>query len=489
MSRFALSVSAALLFGCGPWDSCAVGGSDAGVLDGGVPDASVPTELYVVADAGSNDNDCLAWDAGCATIEGALQKFPADFTFQATVHVSEGQHIGAVVAGKRVLPASDGSSRFLRIKGQLSPYVPTSGTGAGTLTGFTAANWPAALATFTDSTQAWVPGELVGRLIEITSGVGVSSTSTYVIESNTATSINAIAFQGAAAGAVGSGYAIRDWATRVVIPVPADVNGPYGVSNWSAAGFRIDGNLADGNNGTGLMFEGLSVSVPSAFGFHISGGTTRVSLRWVKVEGGTSSVVVDSGAGVVVTDSYLKPTPLNVGLLTHGTNRTANGWAITRSLVEGGNIGVDGSAIGTVSTCVLKGQVTAAISAGTAIQIVNTRIQGGARGLFISNSSSGGGVGQIGVRGVDISGTTVAGVYFGSSLATADLGVLTGTGNALGIYATEGAKVNCTASCTITGTVADFQVDGVNYSQATLRTNSPRVVPLVASPFGSCVYE
>jgi hypothetical protein len=65
------------------------------------------------------------------------------------------------------------------------------------------------------------------------------------------------------------------------------------------------------------------------------------------------------------------------------------------------------------------------------------------------------------------------------------LGGFTGSGLTTGISVAKGAKCNVTSDCSSLG-VTEISLDGVAYTLAAMRANSPK---LVTNTYGSLVYE
>ncbi len=66
--------------------------------------------------------------------------------------------------------------------------------------------------------------------------------------------------------------------------------------------------------------------------------------------------------------------------------------------------------------------------------------------------------------------------------------VVSGSGNTLVFSATQGAKIRCPATFTVTGTT-EISVDGVASTLAAMRALTPKVFPAVPNAYGSYVYE
>lgn len=451
------------------------------------------TEFFVEADGGSDTNDCSA-SAPCLTIQRAADQIPEDVTGGYRVKVGRGSYAGLVLAGKDVQPGRAGSASFIDFEGTLISPDLTTGTASGTITSFTAAS--GGIATVMDSSQNWATNALKGMLFEFVSGPGSSATARFVIQSNTADTVKIAAFASTSATAGSTTYAIKDHGTFIDTPVTGDTGAPFNLSPWGAAGIKVSVTApAPGPNP--IVFEKMAVRVSGATHFSLF-GPNRVMLLWVKlVDGG-------SGAGYGV-ENFNDGTTCHhcfCSVGTFGSCVTSSAFSgsgrslhVSRSVLEGGSVTVTAAGGNLIQSSYFGANSGAACLVAGAqgipsqVQVTASTFDGCTRALYVSNSSGGGGIGQFGVQSSVVKNSTVAGVFFASQLATADLLGLSGTGNAIGIWVSEGGHANCTTGCTITGTTADFQVDGVNYSQATLRSNSPKVVPQTASPYGSAIYE
>lgn len=411
-------------------------------------------ELYVATD-GNDLNECTQV-APCATLQRAHDVLPDVIDDGYTVHIAAGTYVGVVMT-KTIRPSRDGSASFLNFEGTLLTLA------SGTVTSFTPAG-AGALAVVSDTAQSWTPDEHKGRLFE-------AGGTWYVIQSNTSNAI-LVAMFSATRVLPGASYAIVDRAT-VLTDLPADTGGPLGYTAWPSGAIKID-SAASSPGPNPIVFQKLVA------GQIWARGPNRLMLAWVKFD--TLNNLNDG-----TTCHHCYGHSISSGSYA-GSGESLH---ISRSVFEGGTISAATANLiqssyfsgGNPACFILGNQGTAAQA-----QIVSTMFDACARGIYVSNSSGAGGVGQVGVSTSTIRNSTVAGVYFASPLASADLKSITGSGNAVGVWLSEGGHANCPAACTITGT-ADFKIDYVDYTQAQLRANTPRVLPYAPSPYGSVLYE
>lgn len=451
--------------------------------------------LYVDS-TGNDANACTATGtSACLTIQGAFDKIPANERHPVTVSIGAGNFAGAVLAGKTVQPARGGQANYIDVVGTLATETglaaSTDGGVAqtsGTLTAFTAAS-TSIPALFTDSTAGWATDDLKGRLIEITSGTGVTATSIYVIVSNTANTLSAQTLTTATAAA-GSGYAIRKWGTVITTAVTVDTGNPWGLVNYSAAGLRVSGVLADGAQGNGLVIEKLAFNIAATRAIEID-TAGRAYLRWVKVDDTSAAPAIWlRGAGAQFVQSYAKSSGSGTSLIAGNGTTTAVGWTVSQSFIDGGATGVSAGSSGTISSSLITNQTTAAISLGTGnggtLQMTNSKVTGAAAGLAILTSTAGGGYASFGITNSDFSSNTTAFSLLGRGVLGV-LGTVTGSANTTAVNLSKGGSLQVGSGTTLTGT-SEIVLDGAAAQTfAAMRAATPK--HLKDSNYFTVIYE
>lgn len=447
---------------------------------------------YYVETTGNDANACTDVSAPCLTIDGALGKIPKEIAHPTNVQVGLGNFGAFTMTGFRIRSPSSttGTANYLAVTGTLTTPTLAQGPTSGTLTAATAASG-ATFATYTDGAANWAVNALQGYLLEIISGTGSTVQPTAgIIVANTATVITALG----PTAANGSGYAIRDWGSFVTTPATATSNGPPGASTSTEFTYcaRIQNNTGAANNPliyvTRMGFKPTCTSVLNVR------GSNRVSLTTIKTDdtGGSAQfgLSANDGSGVTISGYYCIAQTTGVCFGNTSTNIQSTGVGITRSWFRGGNSSVTLAGPATLTTSYFTGANFCNLclggqSAGASVQIVGIRIDGGARGLYLNNSSAGGAMGNWGCTSADISNTTVAGITMATHLTTGNINTVSGTGNLVGIALSEGAHLNIKSGVTITGTT-ELTLDGNAYTLAGMRANTPRSI---MTPIGTCAYE
>lgn len=258
------------------------GGTFGLYLDGGFGSSTAlfasQSDLTIYVDQGGSDShDCSNADAGaaCLTIQSTLNRMPKSMRHREKVSVACGNYTGFNVAGFIQDNSTQSTTGGLLIEGTLAASTtlasgPVSGTASSGTSGSVVAA-PITRGTLTDSTANWTVDDLRGRFISRTGGTGATTAVTYIISSNTATTITIVGTWTAPNAT--STYTIKD-ACSIINTCIASL--PTSTTNGSGSAQAIN---FESNSDYGLTSaSGITIS-----NFGITCGTVNLS----------------SGAGVV----------------------------------------------------------------------------------------------------------------------------------------------------------------------------------------------
>lgn len=463
------------------WTALPSGGSSGAAATTG------PVTLYVDPN-GSDAFDCSAADAGCATIQGALDKLPRELRHVATVNVAAGaSYTGAQISGfYRGKVADPANGAYLKVVGAAyANSTVATGTATGTLTSVTAPTTsPIVWGTLNDTGQSWTVNDLRGKLLVITSGAGVGGV--YPIISNTATAVTVPASSFTAT--TGSGYAIQDASSVVATAIALPATG-LGAQTASYAGFLVDSPGLAGQNGAGIYFDRLKVT--TARGIVVNGGGGDIVLNGSQVTASTNAVSLlsrGSNANVIIQNSYVShsgsSSAFNFGAFPNGakslsTSQTAfrGGGTGTGVFIGSGWVGlntthIENFAKSVVQASQFEGQVTwsridcNSVGSSEGLVVGSTYVSGGSGALRAQ--------GRMALGGVDISNCTTAIRCEGSVAMRGPVAsIISGTGNTTGTLVQLGGNVMFASTTTLTGTT-EISLEGTATTLAALRALSPK---------------
>lgn len=416
------------------------------------------------------------------TVQAAVNYVPRHVRHTVTVTAKAGNYGGFEVSGFIVRPGGS-----LTVQGTLAAPTLTTGTTTGTLTAFSASSGTTK-AVFTDSGQAWTVNELKGKLIKM-SGTGSNVRSTFVILSNTDTTITAV---GIITGfTTSSTYEILEQKSVINTPAAAIVNAQTALSNYAATGVLVAGCVSDGNQLTDIMIQGFAFTFGSS-GVGVSlDSSVSAFVRWNKFTTNVSTgIQLNSRACVAAYGNYYASQSLTGVNLLNALKVT-----VADSFFEAGLRGVTTSNVTTMtlSSNHFSAQTTYSIGSGTGAlgtsQLVGNTIDGSATGIsFIASVSNGSPSVALSSTSMKIDNCTTAAVDLAGPKSNAFFSVVVGTGNAIGMRLRWGAKVGVTSATTLTGTI-EVEVDGTESDLAEMRALTPKAYPEVASPFGTGFFE
>jgi hypothetical protein len=177
---------------------------------------------YYVDPAGNNSNDCMSAATPCASVQSVLNRLPFNIRHIVVINVASGTYNQNI----SFPPFVYSSAGRVDIIGTLVQASVTTGSPTGAVTAGsnlpTAANGPALIV---DSSQSWTPDDLVGKFVEITSGVAAGNIC--AIGKNTATTLwTTCIWPGALMPSPGDSYVIRE--AGAVFNGQIAVRGQYG---------------------------------------------------------------------------------------------------------------------------------------------------------------------------------------------------------------------------------------------------------------------
>lgn len=297
---------------------------------------SAPLVLFVNGAWGSDANACTgSGDAGCATIQGAINKLPLVIHDPVTISVApyDAGYKGFILGGNLMMPPGDGGTATLHIYGeQLVTASGLTGSTVGTSDGGTnSAGIGTWCALSTDGTLS--ASQLKGYLLELTGGPGAGTVRP--IYDNDTTSI-LLTGNCSAVPTSATTYAVRDpvlVTTAVTIPSTLDAGS-------STTGFELVGSWAPiRSNAIQMRVTNVGSVVASSTGASVLGpgrvafqnsrlvGTSGLAVgdnAWLNFTnvaaigtagGGVAVQISNGGPGVMgLTTSYLRGTSAGASL-------------------------------------------------------------------------------------------------------------------------------------------------------------------------------
>lgn len=445
--------------------------------------------LFVDGALGNDGNSCQGTGTdACATIQAAVDRTPDLIAGAVNITVATGNYAGFVLAGKRIVPPKTASANYLQIRGTLQNATLATGSASGTVTAFTASSG-ATQAIVTDATQTWTINDLRGKLIEMLTGTGSGVDQLYVIVANTATTVTVA---GAGTSGAGTTYAIRDWGTVINTAVPANTGNPLGFANYGAQGIRIESMQSSGNFASGFTITRMSVAMTGTQ-IYVGVYARMLFLIMKLTDNGVASgsgIQTDVGSQVSFRTGYCKQHASGSCIFMYNVNRASQGLQIQQSLFDGGGSTLQLTGVAAISSSQIMNFGFAALTVGgqgggCSLQLSSNRIDTGARGIYVANTTAGGGFGQIGLSNVDISNCTTGAIVLDASAAMISAASTSGSGSAVAYLLTQGAHAKIASTAAMTGTV-EISLDGTGYSLAAMRALTPK---LIATPYGTAAYE
>lgn len=466
--------------------------------------ATTANTTYYVATTGSDSNACTVAALPCLTITGVLTKIPRIIRHQVTVSMAAGTYTGAGawIAGFQFDNTGNGGA-WLAMQGALVPATAASGSSSGTATAGTKGLInDASLNTVTVAAAGWTVDDFKGKLLKFTSGaLSGANAKWYPIVGNTSTVIT-FSDLVAAAPAVGATFQVQDWGTIVDQTV-----GSYRMpSNYQAvttpwAAWEVDN--------TGGEYENVFIrfirfnAVNGGSGIQVD-GPSSVGVMNCKFDGSSNFATVGMSGRVKVffEDNAVDQTNSAIPAFTNIEYDQPNAPLPSSVYLRGNYVFGQG---GTRHGYVVSGPSNFVNSTGNYYRDLERAFWVGSFASlystqdFFDNTAQGVTVSY----GVDVASAsaTLSGDYFlnnstvavradGRVSVTFDPATLSaGAGNAIGVWAADGATIQIQAATAIGAAVStnEVKVDSTAETYATLRGATPAV--LLDARTGARVYQ
>jgi hypothetical protein len=305
MRMFALS----LLFSLAAFAQQGSGSDSGGVAQGNflsIPDHKTTSEQsWFVATTGADTNDCRSALTPCLTIQGALNKVPKLLQHSVTVNVADGGYSCFYVSGFTADVGTQQSSGGLLIDGTLVTDTLTTGTATGTVLS-AALNNSETFSTMTTA-NSWTADDLVGRRVQITSGLG--SGQVFPISNNDAGVLTIVGLWSTTPNATSTYAIVKSGVTiNTACALPAV---PLAAATANSAAIQLtDNNIGYRTTGGGaVVVRNIDISVSAGHGVNVGGDTTAYGFDTMKVTASaaaahgwvtSTSTVGATGAGLVL---------------------------------------------------------------------------------------------------------------------------------------------------------------------------------------------
>lgn len=440
--------------------------------------------LYVDK-GGSDSNACTTAATACLTIAGAQAKMPRFLAHNTTINVDAGTYTENVTI--QDFYAKQGVT-FTLAGQSLIAVTPATGSATGTLTGFTETT-STAVGTLTDSTQSWTTNDLRGRFVRMTSGS--ANNQRRAIVSNTATSLEFAGYY-TADPAAGNTYQIETPSTVII----GTMNVGKNIEVSGSASILIQVSQFDLNS------TSATVTVDRAFSHNIrfpdsrllSSSTTSAALTSPSLRTPTASptVVMATGSGnAAFSWTALTSSALAFGnagqapglfayssnaqvILSSGLNVIAAMSQLTGVLETGSST----ASVVNISGGILSGTITGDASAAATF----LRCPSGSSGSGLAMNYSTTGITELEGGVFPLNRTTVVncavGVKAGGRAALTLQRSITfiNTTTAIQLERGAAASVSFGNPPVFTGVTNEIQVDGTNYTYATLVALTPAFI-------------
>jgi hypothetical protein len=474
------------------------------LLEGVVIDDE-PVTIYVSPNG--NDSNPGTASLPVKTLAGAEARIGTKkLSNLVTIQLDAGSYKAHIFSGYSIDPKPDGALCGILIRGSYAKATLGQGLNSGTVTSSTTGSSSThSYSTITDVSQNWNTNALKGLFVRINSGSAATG-QFFPILSNTATQLTLpVTTWSAPVG--GDGYEIVDITS--VIDSPCLIEGLLALDGRVQGAASSTGltfvNIDGINTKVGVRCEYLKFNIPSAGGITVIGGTADINVSRCSFNG-TTAITHSGPAPLTLTSAVIQMTTSGTGLilgsLTKGGAPATVGNTLITSMSGGGGTAislVDRSlSIGTTyisdPSFTTNGFNTGILlSAGTKLTVTGgvTILNCTSRGVRIEDANDG----STGCSIVGVSGSLEVGsVVIGSNLTAFSIsglqvivvsGRVLGSGSAIAISISRGARFNLNANSTITG-ATEISLDGTANTIATMRAASPK---LLKSDYGTIIYE
>ena len=453
--------------------------------------------LYVDK-GGSDSNACTTAATACLTIAGAQAKLPRFLAHNTTINVDAGTYTESVTLQDMYAR----KSVTLTLAGQTPIAVtPTTGSATGTLTGYAAAS-PTAIGTLTDSTQSWTTNDLRGRFVRMTSGS--ANGQRRAIVGNTATVLE-IAGAYTANPAAGNSYQIETPST--IISGSMNIGRNVLMSSSTSILFELRQLDLTSASSTVTVDRGFQPAIrfPDSRILSSSSASPALTTPSIRTPTASPTIIMATGSGnAAISWTGRAPATLSYGnagqppgayIYSAGSSAIlSSGLSLSSTSAQMTGVIETGSSTAPVIS-IASGSYLWTLPVGdasTGYQFIRCPSGSTGVGLLLnvtSTNSSEESQSSFGLNRVTIMncGTGIrAGGGFGVSLQRAITFISTTTALLLQNGAT--ASINAGNPPTFTGVTNEIQVDGTNYTYATLISLSPAAITGAATRTSAWAY-
>lgn len=456
-----------------------------------VTSAAVPATLWVDRALGSDSNDCV--DAGvlaCATVTRAITRLPIRLDAVWTINVAAGVYDDAFAVENMDLQRSGG----LIIQSDAVTAPVDGGSATGSVTSYAGAS-SAGAGVMTDSTQSWVVDALIGYCLRLTSGPAVGSCK--AVTANTSTTVT-VAGPFSANPVAGNTYVLQTPGATFAVDAGIVIRGVHARGqpsvNTSLGLLQLRNLSLHRTPSTGAVLT-IQESSASLSGTRVVAptGVTVAGAQAFAITGGSYVEANGAGSALSVGSSVLRSTPtlLTVGTGDSFVRNRGTGPALTVS--SGGSaVGLNGtySSIGSVASTggvvALAGPIASSQSQNVWVNCTTAATGVGVRFGFYTNTASSPPMTTTWSSGLYVSGCATG--LTSTGLHTHTLGAPAFTNVTTAIVAARRSVFDFNGTTpTFTGVTTELQLDGTNYTLATLTAAGPP--SLLTSPYGSAFWR
>lgn len=428
------------------------------------------------------------------TIQAAINKIPQQVRHPVSINIGAGNFEGFYLNDFDINYLDQATAGFIMLTGTMQDVVPATGTATGTVS--SAVQGAFATNTYVvvnDASQNWTVNDLVGKMFVATGGQG--SGQMYPIVANTATQVTLCVCVATTIFNATTTYAIQEPGTNIntVISVPGSA--PTGNPSVTA-GIYMANNRTKGDRSV-LLVRQVKVSPPSVRGVSIADNTAVAFQNCVFSATGTTSNFASSGNAeigrVTIQGCVFTTTGTSVHLsLGSQTGVAVGAGTILQTMFVGGVVGISAQGQYIISNCYFSALNTGIRSTG------HLWLWQGGSGLQFHSCTIGlqGAQNQAGLGALMLqlnnpplfnNCTTAIALHGPASTIFANSGTgMIGSGNTTAISLSGGARLQYSASATLTG-ATELSLDGSTASNiANMRAASPK---LLTNTYGTLIYE
>jgi hypothetical protein len=460
---------------------------------------TVALNLFVNGATGNDGNTCRASGTPCKTTAGAFRKVPHCIKHPVTITFAAGNYDGAWLENYYVdRSVTQATGAAVTVVGTLVNATASFGTSSGTVASSTAATFTTSTYnTITKTAAGWSTDDFRGKLLTFSTGVLAGKSYPIITNSGTVLTVGGDFIADGGAPGVGSAFQIKDYATKFTgagfsqPPSPVGWFSAFNTFGWYVTNFGPDVDA--------LTFKNVWFKSDALTNFY-TGQNTSVTFYYSKFSNtGAFNTLVSLGANTQINSigtTYILDTS-QVGLLTSSEPFYLVGYSLPARINSQGDVAYG---IGVGSKLGLFYEGTGFTAKFDALYVNNVD-----RAFYVSSSTLlfnsviintvnygiGANFASAGFASVDVykgyftscSVTAIAMDGRGSLVFDDTEG---GATNGVGITATNGALVKILSTTNI-GATNELQVDGSNFSLATLRAATPKTETSTLT--GSRIYQ